>query len=46
MIATTGRAPSGTLARLWTSAGHEVIALGHDGEDAADADVVLLVAPR
>ncbi len=35
----------GTLARLWTSAGHEMTALGHLGGDAADADVVLLAVP-
>jgi 8-hydroxy-5-deazaflavin:NADPH oxidoreductase len=35
----------GTLAALWTSAGHEVTALGRDGGDASDADVVLLAVP-
>lgn len=45
-ITTIGRGTiGGTLARLWTSAGHEVTELGRDGGDAADADVVLLAVP-
>jgi 8-hydroxy-5-deazaflavin:NADPH oxidoreductase len=45
-ITTIGRGTiGGTLARLWTSAGHEVTQLGRDGGDAADADVVLLAVP-
>jgi len=45
-ITTIGRGTmGGTLARLWTSAGHEVTGLGRDGGDAADADVVLLAVP-
>ena len=45
-ITTIGRAAiGGTLAQLWTSAGHEVVQLGRDGGDAADADVVLLAVP-
>ena len=45
-IMTIGRGTiGGTLARLWTSAGHEVTELGRDGGDAADADVVLLAVP-
>ncbi|NYJ74913.1 NADPH-dependent F420 reductase [Allobranchiibius huperziae] len=46
-ITTIGRGTiGGTLARLWQSAGHEVIELGHDGGDAGDADVVLLAVPN
>jgi len=42
-ITTIGRGSiGGTLARLWTAAGHEVTALGRDGGDASDAEVVLL----
>jgi predicted dinucleotide-binding enzyme len=42
-ITTIGRGSiGGTLARLWTAAGHEVTTLGREGGDAADADVVLL----
>lgn len=42
-ITTIGRGSiGGTLARLWTAAGHEVTTLGRDGGDASDADVVLL----
>jgi hypothetical protein len=42
-ITTIGRGSiGGTLARLWTAAGHQVTALGRDGGDASDADVVLL----
>ncbi|MGH3262100.1 MAG: NADPH-dependent F420 reductase [Trebonia sp.] len=45
-ITTIGRGTiGGTLARLWTSAGHEVTQLGRDGGDAAGADVVLLAVP-
>src|ERR687896_1312228 len=35
----------GGLARLWTSAGHEVTALGKDGGDGSQADVVVIAAP-
>jgi predicted dinucleotide-binding enzyme len=46
-ITTIGRgAIGGTLARLWTSAGHEVTELGRDGGDASDAEVVLLAVPN
>lgn len=42
-ITTIGRGSiGGTLARLWTAAGHQVTTLGRDGGDASDADVVLL----
>lgn len=45
-ITTIGRGSiGGTLARLWTAAGHEVTELGRDGGDAGDADVVLLAVP-
>ncbi|MGH2862278.1 MAG: NADPH-dependent F420 reductase [Solirubrobacteraceae bacterium] len=45
-ITTIGKGTiGGTLARLWTSAGHEVTELGRDGGDAAGADVVLLAVP-
>lgn len=45
-ITTIGRAMiGGTLAKLWTSAGHEVTQLGRDGGDVGDADVVLLAVP-
>jgi 8-hydroxy-5-deazaflavin:NADPH oxidoreductase len=45
-ITTIGRGTlGGTLARLWTSAGHEVNELGRDGGDAANADAVLLAMP-
>jgi 8-hydroxy-5-deazaflavin:NADPH oxidoreductase len=45
-ITTIGRGTiGGTLARLWTSAGHEVVQLGREGGDAGDADVVLLAVP-
>ena len=45
-ITTIGRATvGGTLAKLWTSAGHEVTQLGRDGGDVGDADVVLLAVP-
>jgi 8-hydroxy-5-deazaflavin:NADPH oxidoreductase len=46
-ITTIGRAAvGGTLARLWTSAGHEVTSLGRSGGDASGADVVLLAVPN
>lgn len=35
----------GTLARLWSAAGHEVTQLGRTGGDATGADVVLLAVP-
>ena len=35
----------GGLARLWESAGHDVTALGSEGGDASDADVVLVAVP-
>ena len=35
----------GGLGRLWEQAGHEVTALGRDGGDASDADVVLVAVP-
>src|SRR5438270_10840969 len=35
----------GGLARLWEQAGHEVTALGSDGGDASDADVVVVAVP-
>lgn len=35
----------GGLARLWERAGHGVTALGRDGGDAADADVVVVAVP-
>jgi predicted dinucleotide-binding enzyme len=42
-ITTIGRGSiGGTLARLWTAAGHQVNTLGRDGGDASEADVVLL----
>lgn len=45
-ITTIGRGTiGGTLARLWTAAGHDVTELGHEGGDAAGADVVLLAMP-
>jgi len=45
-ITTIGRGTiGGTLARLWTSAGHEVTELGRAGGDAGGADVVLLAVP-
>ena len=46
-ITTIGKGTiGGTLARLWTSAGHEVTGLGRAGGDATDADVVLLAVPN
>lgn len=45
-ITTIGRGNiGGGLATLWEQAGHEVTALGRDGGDAADADVVLVAVP-
>src|ERR1700749_187059 len=45
-ITTLGRGSiGGTLAGLWTAAGHEVTALGREGGDASDADVVLGAVP-
>ena len=42
-ITTIGRGSiGGTLARLWTAAGHQVNTLGREGGDASDADVVLV----
>lgn len=42
-ITTLGRGTiGGTLAQLWTQAGHEVTTLGRDGGDVSDADVVLV----
>jgi predicted dinucleotide-binding enzyme len=35
----------GGLARLWEQAGHTVTTLGHEGGDAADADVILVAVP-
>ena len=35
----------GGLGRLWEQAGHEVTALGREGGDASDADVVLVAVP-
>lgn len=35
----------GGLARLWERAGHTVRAMGRDGGDASDADVVLVAVP-
>lgn len=32
----------GALATVWRSAGHEVVAVGRDGGDASDADVVVV----
>lgn len=45
-ITTLGRGTiGGTLARLWTAAGHQVTELGRDGGDVAGADVVLVAVP-
>ena len=45
-ITTIGRGNiGGTLARLWTAAGHDVTELGRDGGDVGDAEVVLLAVP-
>jgi predicted dinucleotide-binding enzyme len=35
----------GGLARRWEQAGHDVTALGRDGGDASDADVVVVAVP-
>ena len=35
----------GGLARLWEQAGHDVTALGREGGDASDADVVVVAVP-
>jgi 8-hydroxy-5-deazaflavin:NADPH oxidoreductase len=35
----------GGLARLWQRAGHDVVALGRDGGDASDANVVVVAVP-
>ena len=35
----------GGLARLWSKSGHDTRALGHDGGDASDADVVVVAVP-
>jgi predicted dinucleotide-binding enzyme/uncharacterized protein (DUF1330 family) len=35
----------GTLARIWERAGHTVAAMGRDGGDALDADVVFVAVP-
>src|SRR5438270_12253972 len=35
----------GGLARLWTSAGHDVTALGRDGGDGSGADVLVVAVP-
>jgi predicted dinucleotide-binding enzyme len=45
-ITTVGRGNiGGGLGRLWQKAGHDVTALGSDGGDASDADVVLVAVP-
>jgi 8-hydroxy-5-deazaflavin:NADPH oxidoreductase len=45
-ITTIGRGTiGGGLGRFWEHAGHEVTLLGHDGGDAADAEVVLVAVP-
>ena len=45
-ITTIGRGHiGGTLARLWTAAGHEVTTLGRDGGDASGSNAVLLAVP-
>ena len=45
-ITTVGRGNvGGGLARLWEQAGHEVTALGSEGGDASDAEVVLVAVP-
>ena len=45
-IVTIGRGRiGGGLARLWRTAGHEVLELGRDGGDASAADVVLIAVP-
>ena len=35
----------GGLAKLWEAAGHQVTALGREGGDASDADVVVVAVP-
>src|SRR5438105_6436826 len=35
----------GGLARLWEKAGHDVTALGKEGGDASDADVIVVAVP-
>jgi predicted dinucleotide-binding enzyme len=35
----------GGLAGLWRAAGHDVVALGREGGDAADADVIVVAVP-
>jgi predicted dinucleotide-binding enzyme len=45
-ITTVGRGNvAGGLAKRWEAAGHEVTALGRDGGDASDADVVVVSVP-
>lgn len=45
-ITTIGRGNiGGGLARLWERAGHSITALGRDGGDASDTDVVLVSVP-
>lgn len=45
-IVTVGRGMiGGGLARLWRTAGHDVVELGRDGGDASGADVVLVAVP-
>jgi predicted dinucleotide-binding enzyme len=45
-IATIGKGNiGGGLGRLWEQAGHDVTAIGHEGGDVADAEVVLLAVP-
>src|SRR5919199_6100748 len=45
-ITTIGKGTiGGGLARLWEQAGHNVTALGREGGDASDADVVFVAVP-
>lgn len=45
-VTTIGRGNiGGGLARLWEKAGHDVTALGREGGDASDADVVFVAVP-
>jgi predicted dinucleotide-binding enzyme len=45
-ITTIGRGNiGGGLARLWEQAGHDVTAIGRDGGDASEAEVVLVAIP-
>lgn len=45
-IVTIGRGNiGGGLGRLWRDAGHDVTALGRDGGNAAEADVILVAVP-